>query len=119
MHLWVIYLIKNPVFVCEDVLDCCPKFSPAQTSGECEPRYLKTSDDPQAPLASLAMVGLGDSAPDCPWSTSSQSAPNLVNMLSQGVQCWRDGLQQDREQFVLYWRQLSPYMNMHEAYVHA
>ena len=50
---------------------------------------------------------------------SSQSAPNLVNMLSQGVQCWQDGLQQDREQFVLYWRQLSPYMNMHEAYVHA
>ena len=25
MHLWVIYLFKNPVFVCEDVLECCPK----------------------------------------------------------------------------------------------
>lgn len=49
----------------------------------------------------------------------SQSAPNLVNMLSQGVQCWQDGLQQDREQSVLYWRCAQPHENMEHAYVHA
>ena len=70
MHLWVIYLFKNPVFVCEDVLDCGSKFSPAQTSRECELRCYKTSDDWMTDSSVFAegkvladLVGLGRALP--------------------------------------------------------